>query len=84
MIDDTNEKDEEKAFAIAMISEDGNINWVISENISLQQEKMFRKIYAVTVKPSLVLLLFLHLEILLLNIIIYFENFLKGKDKNND
>ena len=82
MIDDTNNNQEEKAFAIAMITEDGDINWIISEDISIEQEKVFKKIYAITVKPSIVLLFFLHLEIFLLNIILFFERIFKRK--NND
>ena len=84
MFDDTNEENEENAFAILMILEDGNVNWILSENISKDQEKTFRKIYAVTAKPSLILLLFLYLEIFLLKIILYFEHTIKGKNKNND
>ena len=63
-----------------MISEKGKVNWVLSEDITEEQEKMFRKIYAVTVSPSVVLLFFLHLEIVLINFILYLENLLKGKN----
>ena len=80
MIDNTDLKEEEKAFAIAMITEDGTVNWILSEDITEEQEKMFRKIYAVTVSPSVVLLFFLHLEIFLLNFILYLERILKGKN----
>ena len=80
MIDDINDREEEKAFAIAMITEEGDVNWILSEDISIEQEKMFRKIYAVTAKPSIVLLLFLHLEIFLLNFILYLERIFKGKN----
>ena len=79
MIDDTNNNQEEKAFAIAMITEEGDINWILSEDISIEQEKIFKKIYAVTVSPSIVLLFFLHLEILLLGIILFFERIFKRK-----
>ena len=79
MIDNTDLKEEEKAFAIAMITEDGTVNWILSEDITEEQEKMFRKIYAITANPSVVLLFFLHLEIFLLNFILYLERILKGK-----
>ena len=82
MIDDTNNDQEENAFAIAMITEAGDINWILSEDISIEQEKVFKKIYAITVKPSIVLLFFLHLEIFLLGIILFFERIFKRK--NND
>lgn len=80
MIDDTNEKEEEKAIAIAMINEEGEVNWILSEDITSKQEKMFKKIYAVTVSPSVVLLFFLYLEIFLLNFILYLEQIFKGKN----
>jgi hypothetical protein len=80
MIDDINDSQEEKAIAIAMITEKGDVNWILSEDISIEQERMFKKIYAVTVKPSIVLLFFLHLEIFLLNFILYLERIFKGKN----
>lgn len=82
MINDIDNNQEETSFAIAMITENGDVNWILSEDISLEQEKMFKKIYAVTVKPSIVLLFFLHLEIFLLGIILFFERIFKRK--NND
>lgn len=82
MINDIDNNQEETPFAIAMITENGDVNWILSEDISLAQEKMFKKIYAVTVKPSIVLLFFLHLEIFLLGVILFFERIFKRK--NND
>tara|TARA_B000000557_G_scaffold233757_1_gene208479 strand:+ start:509 stop:757 length:249 start_codon:yes stop_codon:yes gene_type:complete len=82
MINDVDNNQEEIPFAIAMITENGDVNWILSEDISLAQEKMFKKIYAVTVKPSIVLLFFLHLEIFLLGINLFLERIFKRK--NND
>lgn len=80
MTQQNNSDPSETPFAIAMITEDGLVNWIVSENITKEQEKTFKKIYAVTEEPSIVLIFFLKLEIFLLNFLILLQNMFKGKN----
>jgi len=65
---------------MSFINKEGEVIWFMSDEISIKQEKMFQKLAVVSSSPSLILLLFLKIEILLLGTILWFENkFKKGK-----
>ena len=71
---------QEPNIVVSMISENGNVIWFLSDDITLEQEKMFQRFAVVSKNPSLVLLLFLKIEILLLGLTLWLENkFRKGK-----
>jgi len=71
---------QEPNIVVSMISENGSVIWFLSDDITLEQEKMFQRFAVVSKNPSLVLLLFLKIEILLLGLTLWLENkFRKGK-----
>jgi len=65
---------------IAIIQKDGEVSWVISENMTKDQQDSFKKIFAVTQSPSIVLKLIILIELMLLTIVFTFENMLGKKD----
>ena len=71
---------QEPNLVISMITENGDIIWFLSDDITLQQEKMFQRFAVVSKSPSFVLLLILKIEIMLLGISLWLENKLKKKD----
>ena len=71
---------QEPNIAISMITEDGNVIWFLSDDITLEQEIIFQRLAVVSKNPSFVLLFFLKLEIMLLGMTLWLENkFKKGK-----
>lgn len=65
---------------MSVINKEGEVIWFMSDEISNKQEKVFQKIVAVSTSPSVVLLLFLKIEIILLGFTLWLENkFSKGK-----
>ena len=71
---------QEPNIAISMITEDGDVIWFLSDDITLEQEIIFQRLAVVSKNPSFVLLFFLKLEIMLLGITLWLENkFKKGK-----
>ena len=77
--EDTNKLIEEN-IVIAIVQKNGDLSWIISNDMTKEQEVSFKKIFAVTQNPSIVLQLFLLIELALLTIIYFFENML---GKNN-
>ena len=71
---------QEPNIVVSMISENGSVIWFLSDDITLEQEKMFQRFAVVSKNPSFVLLFFLKIEILLLGLTLWLENkFRKGK-----
>ena len=71
---------QEPNIVMSMITENGDVIWFLSDDITIQQEKMFQRFAVVSKDPSFVLLFFLKVEILLLGITLWLENkFRKGK-----
>jgi len=71
---------QEPNIAMSMIAENGDVIWFLSDDITLEQEKMFQRFAVVSKNPSFVLLFFLKIEILLLGLTLWLENkFRKGK-----
>ena len=71
---------QEPNIVMSMISETGDVIWFMSDDITLQQEKMFQRFAVVSKSPSFVLLFFLKIEIILLGMTLWLENkFKKGK-----
>ena len=68
---------QEPNLVISMITENGDIIWFLSDDITLQQEKMFQRFAVVSKNPSFVLLFFLKIEILLLGMSLWIENKIK-------
>ena len=71
---------QEPNIVVSMITESGDVIWFLSDDITLQQEKMFQRFAVVSKNPSFVLLFFLKIEIILLGITLWLENKFK-KDK---
>ena len=67
---------------IAILGEDGEINWIILGYPSKKQKKQFQKIYLVTNKPSTVLSILMFIEILMLRFIDFIENLFKKGNKD--
>lgn len=65
---------------IAIIQKDGEVSWVVSENMTTEQQDSFKKIFAVTQSPSIILKLVILIELMLLTIVFTFENMLGKKD----
>ena len=71
---------QEPNIVLSMISENGDVIWFLSDDITREQEKMFQRFAVVSKNPSFVLLFFLKLEIILLGTSLWLENkFRKGK-----
>ena len=71
---------QEPNIVMSMIAENGDVIWFLSDDITVQQEKMFQRFAVVSKDPSFVLLFFLKIEIILLGITLWLENkFRKGK-----
>ncbi len=68
---------QEPNLVISMVTEKGDVIWFISDDITLQQEKMFQRFAVVSKNPSFVLLFFLKVEIILLGITLWIENKIK-------
>lgn len=64
----------EENIVIAILQKNGELSWVIGNNMTKKQEVTFKRIFAVTQKPSIVLQIFLIIELALLTIIYSFEN----------
>ena len=71
---------EEPNIVMSIVEENGNVIWFLSDDITLQQEKIFQRFAVVSKNPSFVLLFFLKIEIILLGFTLWLENkFKKGK-----
>ena len=70
----------EENIVIAILQKNGELSWIIGNNMTKKQEATFKRIFAVTQKPSIVLQLFLLIELALLTIIYSFENALGKKN----
>lgn len=70
----------EENIVIAILQKNGALSWIIGNNMTKKQEVTFKRIFAVTQKPSIVLQLFLIIELALLTIIYSFENVLGNKN----
>lgn len=71
---------QEPNLVISMITENGDVIWFLSDDITIQQEKIFQRFAVVSKNPSFVLLFFLKIEIVLLGMSLWLENkFKKGK-----
>ena len=68
---------QEPNLVISMVTEKGDVIWFISDDITLQQEKMFQRFAVVSKNPSFVLLFFSKVEIILLGITLWIENKIK-------
>jgi len=69
---------------IAIINEEGEINWIISGQPTLKQKIQFQKIYIVTDRPSLVLQVFIFIEIRMLKLVNFFEKLFTKENKKNE
>ena len=77
---DIKNKKEEDSCIILYIFKEGNPYWIISsEDITEKQEELFLKINTVIGKPSLVLLFFLKIEMILIYLSYKIESFFKIK-----
>ena len=71
---------QEPNIVMSMISENGSVIWFLSDDITIEQQKMFQRFAVVSKDPSFVLLFFLKIEIILLGMTLWLENkFKKGK-----
>ncbi len=71
---------QEPNLVISMVTENGDVIWFLSDDITKEQEKMFQRFAVVSKDPSFVLLFFLKIEIILLGISLWIENKIrKGK-----
>ena len=71
---------QEPNLVISMVTENGDVIWFLSDDITKEQEKMFQRFAVVSKSPSFVLLLFLKIEIMLLGMSLWLENKIKKKD----
>ena len=71
----------EKNIAIAIIDEEGNVVWYITDTITDKQADTFEKIAVVSKEPSFILLAILKLELFLLGLTLWIENKIKGEKK---
>jgi hypothetical protein len=60
-----------------MVTEHGDVIWFLSDDITKEQEKIFQRFAVVSKNPSIVLLMFLKIEIFLLGITLWIENKIK-------
>ena len=65
MIDSNFEKEYQEYLAI-LIDKEGNVQLLLPEDPSLEQDDLFLKIVAVTTSPSIVLKTILYIELLLI------------------
>ena len=65
---------------IALIKESGEINWISTNYPTVNQQKQFQKIFAVTHNPSFVISIFLFIEILILKLLYKIEKPFKGEN----
>ena len=72
-IDDENPNDIDDKFIMLLVAENGSFSWIISPEISEEQEEILRRVHAVVNHPSIILLLVLLIEIYLIK----FSNFIK-------
>ena len=70
----------EENIVIAIVQKNGDLSWIISNNMTKEQEVSFKKIFAVTQNPSIILQLFLLIELAILTIIYAFENAIGKKN----
>ena len=70
----------EDNIVIAVLQKNGEISWIIGKDMTKKQEVTFKKIFAITQKPSIVLQLILIIELAILTIIYAFENVLGKKN----
>jgi hypothetical protein len=70
----------EDNIVIAVLQKNGEISWIIGKDMTKKQEVTFKKIFAITQKPSIVLQLILIIELAILTIIYSFENVLGKKN----
>ena len=68
---------QEPNIVMSMIAENGDVIWFLSDDITIEQEKMFQKFAVVSKSPSFVLLFFLKIEIILLGLSLWIENKIK-------
>jgi hypothetical protein len=71
---------QEPNIVISMVTENGDVVWFLSDDITKEQEKMFQRFAVVSKNPSFVLLFFLKIEIMLLGMSLWIENKFKKKD----
>jgi hypothetical protein len=71
---------QEPNLVISMVTENGDVIWFLSDDITKEQEKMFQRFAVVSKDPSFVLLFFLKIEIMLLGMSLWIENKFKKKD----
>lgn len=70
----------EDNIVIAVLQKNGEISWIIGKDMTKKQEVTFKKIFAITQKPSIALQLILIIELAILTIIYSFENVLGKKN----
>jgi len=70
---------QEPNLVISMVTENGDVIWFLSDDITKEQEKMFQRFAVVSKDPSFVLLFFLKIEIILLGITLWLEKLFRGK-----
>ena len=68
---------QEPNLVISMVTENGDVIWFLSDDITEEQEKIFQRFAVVSKSPSIVLLIFLKIEIFLLGISLWIENKIK-------
>jgi hypothetical protein len=65
---------------LAIVSEEGELSWIVSGKPTKKQNKQFQKMYVVSNNPSLVLKTLIYVEITMLKFLVVIENlFKKGK-----
>lgn len=67
-------------FVMLLIAENGNFSWVVSPEISEEQEVLLERIHTVMNYPSIILLLVIFIELSLIRFSSYIKNLLTHKD----
>ena len=77
--EDLNEEINDK-FVMLLVAENGNFSWVVSPEISEDQEIILERVHAVMNYPSIVLLLVIFIELTLIRL----SNYIKSLFSNED
>ena len=67
-------------FVMLLIAENGNFSWVVSPEISEEQEILLERIHTVMNYPSIILLLVIFIELSLIRFSSYIKNLFTHKD----
>jgi hypothetical protein len=73
--------DNEK-FMILLVLESGEVSWVMTDDYSLEQKKIFNRVNMILGSPSIILRLCMTIELILIYISVSLGNLFKSNNKN--